>query len=348
MKSLISIIVPVYNSEDYLEACIQSLRQQSYKKLELIFINDGSEDKSLSILEKYQRIDERIKVINQSNKGASAARNIGLDNANGEYIGFVDADDCVEKNMFADLFKTLKDNNTELAMCNFKIQKYDGSIELNSLPWENGEVLSYKKIREDLVPKMLGLVNEFSDDNQIYGSVCRCLYKRIIIQENKIKFPQEVKFMEDLLFNIKYLMKINKVAISTKFGYFYSYNKHSSTKMYMTSMLRSNELSVQILQQTLAEECLYERYQKYFNWRWRAIAIACGGNIFRQGNNKKFIGKYNELKEILGNKNIKIAFDEINVKKLSLKKQILYQSFKNRLVLFLYVYFFIAVKKERM
>ena len=97
---LITIIVPVYNVEKYLEKCIKSIICQTYKNFELILVNDGSSDMSGKICNKYAELDKRIKVFHTTNKGVSHARNIGLDNANGQYIGFVDSDYFIEPNMY--------------------------------------------------------------------------------------------------------------------------------------------------------------------------------------------------------------------------------------------------------
>lgn len=96
---MISIIVPVYNSEKYIDRCLDSILNQTYKDLEIVLVNDGSNDQSLKILENYALRDTRIKVVNQENKGVAAARNTGLDNATGDYILYVDSDDWIENNM---------------------------------------------------------------------------------------------------------------------------------------------------------------------------------------------------------------------------------------------------------
>ena len=95
----ISVIVPVYNSEKYIEKCIESIINQTYRNIEIIFINDGSTDESLNIIHKYKKLDNRIKVINQSNSGVSAARNKGIKNSIGDYITFVDSDDHIDSKM---------------------------------------------------------------------------------------------------------------------------------------------------------------------------------------------------------------------------------------------------------
>ena len=120
MNDKISIIVPVYNVEKYLDECIQSIINQTHKNIEIILINDGSTDNSLSILRKYEGIDKRIIVINQENKGLSASRNIGIKKSTGKYISLIDADDIIHPRMIELLYKEIKNNNCDISICMFQ------------------------------------------------------------------------------------------------------------------------------------------------------------------------------------------------------------------------------------
>ena len=105
---VVSVIIPVYNADKFLERCVNSLLSQTLASCEFIFVNDGSTDASLSILQQFQQKDPRIRLVNQENKGVSDARNAGLKIANGDYIGFVDADDFIEKDYFEKLYSAFK------------------------------------------------------------------------------------------------------------------------------------------------------------------------------------------------------------------------------------------------
>ena len=113
-KSLISIIIPVYNVEKYLDRCISSVLDQTYQNLQIILVDDGSTDNCSELCEKYKILDARVRVIHKSNGGAADARNMGLQIADGEYIGFVDADDYIAKDMYECLYETLKKVNVIL------------------------------------------------------------------------------------------------------------------------------------------------------------------------------------------------------------------------------------------
>ena len=110
MDKLISVIIPIYNSEKYIKKCIESIINQTYKNIEVILINDGSTDNSEEICNQYASEDGRIKVINTTNKGVSASRNIGLKNATGDYISFIDCDDYVDKDLYLDVITTIKEH----------------------------------------------------------------------------------------------------------------------------------------------------------------------------------------------------------------------------------------------
>ena len=112
----ISIIVPVYNTEKYLEKCLNSLISQTLEDIEILCINDGSTDNSIKILEQYANRDSRIKIINKKNAGVSAARNTGISQAKGEYLGFVDSDDYVDLNFYEKLYNTAKEYNASIAV----------------------------------------------------------------------------------------------------------------------------------------------------------------------------------------------------------------------------------------
>ena len=124
---LISIIVPVYNVEQYLVRCIDSILHQTYTNLEVILVDDGSTDNCPSICDSYSIKDERIKVIHKQNGGLSSARNVGLDAANGEYIGFIDSDDFILPEMYEVLFRLIKDSNADIGLCSFQRVDEEGN-----------------------------------------------------------------------------------------------------------------------------------------------------------------------------------------------------------------------------
>ena len=117
MDAIISVIVPVYNVEEYLERCVDSILRQTYTNLEVILVDDGSTDNCPQICEQYASFDKRVRVIHQSNGGLFAARNAGIDAAKGEYLSFIDSDDFISEDMYTSLYGNLKKYDADIAAC---------------------------------------------------------------------------------------------------------------------------------------------------------------------------------------------------------------------------------------
>lgn len=215
-KDLISVIVPVYNIEKYLPRCIDSILNQTYKNWEAIFINDGSTDNSLKILEEYKKRDERIKIIDKKNEGSGTARNDGMESSEGEYIAFLDSDDWYEKNFLEKLYNNLIENNSDVVICNPKMTYDDIS--------KNKKINTYffNEIELNKTPeKILGIL--------AMPVVWNKLYKKDIIVKNKIKFPN-YSFCEDVEFLYKIFLYANKVSKIEDNLYNYYQREDSVTK----------------------------------------------------------------------------------------------------------------------
>lgn len=217
----VSVIIPVFNVEKYLATCIESLINQTLYDIEFIFINDGSEDNSQQIIEEFQKKDSRIILINQANQGVSVARNIGIETANGEYIGFVDADDYLETDMYERLWHISTTIQVDIVVSGF-ITEQNGAliIEKTSLPINT--VIDKKYIQENII---LSFLKEDS-----LNSCCNKLYRKKIINSNTINFPSGIAHGEDGLFNIQCFNVSNKVLFTEYFGYHYREVDMSATR----------------------------------------------------------------------------------------------------------------------
>lgn len=209
---LISVIVPVYNVESYLEKCIESIQNQSYKSLEIILVNDGSTDSSGDICDKYATCDKRIRVIHQKNGGISSARNTGLEVANGDYIAFVDSDDYIEPKMYEDLLNVLKEYNLDIIDCG-SFRDKNGMITGGC---NDGQIEIYEK--DDAL--RLAMHDGFT-------SVWNKLYKRDIVIN--IRFPEGRKF-EDSAISYLYIANANRIGHINRSYYYYRLNLNSTTQ----------------------------------------------------------------------------------------------------------------------
>lgn len=206
-EELISIIIPVYNVEKYLEKCINTIINQTYINIEVILVNDGSTDKSLNICNEFKEKDKRIKIINKKNGGLSDARNAGIKNAHGKYICFIDSDDYIHEKYVEELYNLIVKNNSQIAVCNFERVDEEGRcLSTNNII---AEVISGKKTIEKLSNK------EFAPVGVV---VWNKLYD-INLFEN-IKYPIG-KIHEDAFVIYKLYYLAEKVAITSKSLYYY-------------------------------------------------------------------------------------------------------------------------------
>ena len=222
----VSVIVPVYNAEKYLHRCIESIINQTLNGIEIILINDGSTDNSLNICKQYEEIDPRIKVIDKENSGPSASRNIGIENANGEYITFVDSDDWIELDMLENLYNKVKQFNSPMIISNY-FKNYTDKEVINCLNIKEN-CLDKKKINKYLILPLIGK-SEFEEENHIlgFGAPWGRLFNLDIIKSNKIKFKEDLIIGEDVLFNIEFLDKVSNISLS-KSAYYHYFDNSSS------------------------------------------------------------------------------------------------------------------------
>lgn len=189
----LSIIVPVYGVEKYIDKCLNSLVKQSLKKIEIIVVNDGTKDNSQKIIDKYvKKYPDKIKSYIKENGGQGSARNYGLKKATGEYIGYVDSDDFVEKDMYKKLYNKAKENNYDIVVCgNYNVSE----------DYQNKNIDAF--------------INNYNTDleNIFFGkmAVWNKIYKRDILIKNKLEFKEKVWY-EDLAFTLKAIMNSNTFA----------------------------------------------------------------------------------------------------------------------------------------
>ena len=229
-KALISIIIPVYKVEKYLEKCIQSVINQTYENLQIILVDDGSPDNCGKICDEYAKKDHRIEVIHKSNGGLSDARNKGLEMAKGEYIGFVDSDDYIEADMYEVLYNLLKQYNADVSICNFYTVS-QGKISIKNA--DNG-INEYNRIE---------ILKEILLDKNIQSYAWNKLYKKELFDE--IKYPIGKKY-EDIGTTFYLLEKCNKVVVTGKSEYYYINRQDSIVNNVTESTITDyNELIMQ-------------------------------------------------------------------------------------------------------
>lgn len=213
----VSVIVPIYNVEDYLEDCLNSIINQTYKNLEIILINDGSKDNSKNICDCYAKKDMRIKVIHQENGGLSIARNEGIKKASGDYLTFIDSDDYIELNMIEKLVKALKKDDADLSICNRK-EYFD---------YKNHYKYTFKNDKKYLLLDKISALKELCSFNLFDMSAWAKLYKKNLFKD--ILFPED-KLSEDYYIMYILFAKCEKISYINDYLYIYRQRRGSISK----------------------------------------------------------------------------------------------------------------------
>ena len=225
MQPKVSVIIPVYNAEKHLKECIDSIIRQEYANIELILVDDGSTDKSLSICKEYENADSRVRVLVQQNSGVSDARNNGIRVATGDYLAFVDSDDIVLPHIYSSMMKCGK-KGFDLTMCNFVKFNENGYYEVVDQLSDFGcdQVSS-----GDLLERIMSC-----SPKAIFGSVWRLLIKTELLTKEKIRFTSGLTMAEDMQFLLKCISKISTIGICVEPLYKFRVSIESTTGKYMT------------------------------------------------------------------------------------------------------------------
>lgn len=266
-KELISVIIPVYNVQKYLEKCLNSVLNQTYKNLEILLIDDGSTDNSSKICEEYKLKDSRIKVFHKENGGLSSARNYGIKEAKGIYITFIDSDDDIEEDYIEYLYKLLKKYNTKMSICSYNVIKNNKTnlgINLEE------KLLSTEECLDNLLCEKGFTV-----------SACAKMYEKKLFDD--ITFPLN-KLCEDNGTTYKLIMKCSNIAYGNQAKYNYYIHNNSIT----TSSFNIKKLDLIELVDTMGEDII----KKY-------------PNLINSVEKKKCNARFSILRQILENKNNK-------------------------------------------
>lgn len=225
---LVSIVVPVYNAEKYLEQCLNSIQNQTYKNFEVILVNDGSMDHSESICKGFVEGDSRFRYFLKSNGGASSARNFGLDHVRGDFITFIDADDWVDENHLEVLINNIRENNSDMAVSSIK--KFDSADNFSFRMYSNQEkyLLNYNKLNREeflvILPKLILASNSYKI------SVCKLFKKELAYEtrfDNSLIYGEDTEFFFNLYCNmdsisyvdeVTYIYRLHDESSSSKFG----------------------------------------------------------------------------------------------------------------------------------
>lgn len=311
-NDIISIIVPIYKVENYLNKCVESLVNQTYKNLEIILVDDGSPDNCPKICDEWALKDSRIKVIHKENGGVSVARNVGLDIAKGNFIGFVDSDDYIHSTMYEKLYNSIKTNQSDMAMCCYSMvfddnseQKLEESnlnkvIGINAL--EYSAVCNYEKHENSLHIDAITL------------SIWRMLYKKDVIGD--CRFDTDIGYGEDFLFNTNLLNNNTRISIVNESLYYYYQRVNAATHCFNEKMIITKLKYIDKIKEAIKYKVAPQYYNAFkFNW-FKMVYL----DFIRSGNTSYYKQYYKTLKD--KSLNTKLSYKSYNKLTKSLKDKI--------------------------
>lgn len=276
----VSIVVPVYNTKKYLERCVQSLLCQTLLDIQIILVDDGSDDGSGEMCEQYKRTDPRIKVIHKENQGLGFARNTGMEAAEGEFIAFVDSDDYIDPQMYEKLYEAAMRYEADMVLSGAKYIGGETFIKENQIElkhcFEREESFKGEEGRKKLMLGIAGALPKETEDSR-YGFACwKNLYRNSVIRDENIKFVSEREISsEDVIFHMDYIPHIKNAVGIPGAWYNYCRNSTSLTKGYREDRYVRCRHMIQAVEQRMSDVMEEREYQPYTDRQLQAYARVC-------------------------------------------------------------------------
>ncbi|MCJ7840674.1 glycosyltransferase [Lederbergia sp. NSJ-179] len=335
----VSIIVPVYNAETYLPNCLESIVNQSYKNIEVILINDGSTDESLKICNSFADRDDRIKVLSIKNSGVSTARNLGIQNASGDYITFVDSDDWIELNMIEFTINKALESNADVIVWSYFKNYVNQEKELSLIPGGNQTFTNEKDIL------YLKSIYQFYGQQKLSDTVsagttwCK-LYKTEMIKANGLNFKKELTRSQDVIFCLEAFSKAKLIKYYDKSLYHYRINNSSTcsgtryiedTDTPFSSLLNEMErFSGKFNDNKEFQEAINARTVQVILWH-------LDHKYFHENNKENIFTKRRQIVRLIKSNPYKRAIKNVNMDLLPKKERTAAKLFKYNFILTFYV-----------
>lgn len=284
IKPLVSIVVPIYNVEKYIERCIKSLIMQDYTNIEIIVVDDGSPDNSAEIVDNMALYDSRIILVRKENKGVSSARNIGIDRSNGSYIMFVDGDDWVALNYVSTFLKRIEETKAQIVM------------NTNYYADSGKEVTTGNAIN-DISIISNDMAAEYIYNGKIFVAVWNKIYRKSFLDEHSIRFNREIWYGEGMLFNIECLQYTDNVPIIDVALYHQEPNVNSAMRKFNLKNYKCGLRSMEIQRKICLNfsSTVFDAWQLH-NYRYNVSII---DGIIRTNSKQKYLSEYNKYVKLL-------------------------------------------------
>ncbi len=339
---LVSVVVPIYNVEKYLDRCVESIVNQTYKQLEIIMIDDGSTDRSSEICEKWKRQDDRIIVIHKKNQGLGMARNTGLDYATGKYICFFDSDDYIESQTIEKLYKYCEEYNAELVCFGFVLENADGSIKDVIRSNKNKVFEGKDQVRKEFIPGMIGFNPDTGETLGIWMNMWGAIYSTELLKRIGWRCESERSIISEDIYSLLELYDcVNKAVVISESFYHYCCNEVSLTNTYREDRYKKiKHFYYECIR--LCEEKKYpevikrELSQPFLNFSMAALKQVVRSETQKKSRKFKMIICDSLMQEILL---------ETRKDRFGINKRVLFFFMRNRCIAICYILFLIKTRK---
>ncbi len=311
IRPKLSIVVPVYNTEKYLQRCMDSITNQTLKDIEIIIVDDGSAENCAVLCDEISKTDSRIKVVHKKNGGLGFARNSGIEAATGEYIGFVDSDDYIETAMYETLYNAAKKNNADLCvsgLCFVGGNMFSETGADTKKVYFKEETVFTKADMKKLLLGVVGALPSEPDDSRYGVSVCKNIFKTSVLHEKGIRFLSEREILsEDTLFMVDYIKSAESAVGMPGAYYCYCRNEDSLSKAYKNDRFEKSIIFLEELEKRIADTVKKDEYQIYLERLIQGFGrILCSQEILHARDEKiQFYCLKKRLKEICTEKKIR-------------------------------------------
>ena len=341
----ISIIIPVYNVEQYIKNCLESVINQTYDNWEIILIDDGSTDNSKAIYENIAIKNDKIKIFKQTNKGVSAARNLGIEKAQGDYIVFLDADDWIEKKFLERMLEVIENEDADIVQCNFYYANNRSNIERKHIR------PSYS-IRNNMDELQLDTLYREYDEKKNHKSVgaMRGVWGKIFKSNliKKIRFNENIDVFEDGIFVLNALQNSKKVVLIDEYYYYYWMTENSSNSKYKPSFTNTTIKIFQSISDFIDKNQKSNEFKEYFNIMvFEMISTTIDKDIFNIHSKYSKKEKIIQLKKFIEQYFCNTAIINLNTKFLNKNQKLLYRLLKIKCYTVIYYLYMIKQKTKK-
>ena len=343
-KGVVSVVLPIYNVEKYLNRCVKSVINQSYKNLEIILVDDGSPDNCPTLCDEWEKKDNRIKVVHKKNAGLGYARNTGIENATGEYICFFDSDDYIALDTIEKAYNLATQEKSDMVVFGFCNVKPNGATGKAVIPHTEKTTFSGKEVQDVFLADLIGPDVKNGKQTDLWMSAWACLYSLEMIQKASWRFVSEREIISEDIYSLLELYKyVNRVSVLSEALYFYCENAGSLTHTYKKDRYNKIKSFYKACHQLATENNYSDNVKDRLSYPYLSNTIAAMKMIV--GADQITTLKREQLKQIIDDDTLQNVLSKANIQKEKKARKLLLVAVKKKKYSFVYWLMLIKIKR---